>query len=180
MRRQETRQYKGDIVRKTSFVVALASAAVMMIAGTASADTLRTVTRTYQGPGIGQGDTGGFCLGPDSGTGLDSCMEADPEALETTVDVTVTDSAGSPVYFSIGQDLDGDGATDTFGNGCGTITGFPIDPVGVGGQPNTVIVFPWAGPGVNPDFSTVPPTVNPCSPGSSALGGTGVFTFHSP
>ena len=164
--------------RKIMLITALTSVVALMFGGTASADVGRTVTVNYAFPAVGQGDVGGVCFTQDPASAIPpelwSCIDADPVAGETHVDVTVTDNSGNPVYISIQQDNN-----PNFAAGCGTITGFPIISTGPGGAPaDSVTVFPWPGPGVNPGFD--PPGVDPCVPGTvDTTGGTATFTFHT-
>src|SRR5438093_8893309 len=105
-------------------MTAIASGALLLFANPAFA--ARIVTGTYSFPAVGTGDAGGFCLGPNSGTPLDSCVQADPIAGEHHVDVSVTGNANgtgleNPVEATVGQDLNGDGSIDTGANFCGSI-----------------------------------------------------------
>lgn len=165
-------------------MTALASAVVLMFPGAASADHVsssRTVTGTYEFPSLGQGDVGGFCLNqPSTVPGTGSCVAATPEvpvapstAVEDHVDITVVDDTGEDVYFTVQQD------GGEFGWGCGSTlfshpNGFPILGLGTGGNAAPdVVVFPWAGPGLN-DGVTI------CEPGSTNLaGGEVTFVFQN-
>lgn len=162
---------------KKMLIAAIASALVLMVAFPVSAGTnvTRTVGGSYNFPSLGQGDVGGFCLGPDfDAPQFDSCITVTPAFGEDHVSVTVTDSAGAPVYISIQQDNN-----PNFDVGCGTIVDFPIVDSGPGGSAaDDVVVFPWPGPGIDDALETG--DVNDaCVPGSTNLaGGTSTFTFY--
>jgi hypothetical protein len=165
--------------KKMMFLTAIMSA-IALFAGPASADVGRTVgPLPYMAPALGQGDLGGVCLAnppePPIPPALGSCVEATPNLGETHVEITVTDADGAPVYFSVQQDNN-----PNFANGCGTLSvPFPVlDSTAGGGAADPVVVFPWAGPGANPDFSTLPPTLSPCTGSTSVAGGTVTFVFH--
>lgn len=169
-------------MKKTTLMMTFVSAVVLAFGGPAFADTGRTVSGTYEFHAVGHGDVTGVCLNqPSAVPGTGSCVEATPKVptdLDPTVEdhvaITVKDSTGADVYFSVQQE------GGTFGWGCGTVTShpngeFPILGTGPGGgEAPPVVVFPWAGPGFNngPD--------DLCDPGSSNLGGGNVtFVFHN-
>jgi len=173
--------------KRTMVVAALASAIVMMFGGPASADAGRTVTDTYNFPAVGQGDLTGACFNEDPANPpqIWSCLEATPVAGETHVAVNVTANSGELPYISVQQDNN-----PNFAWGCGTLQFgdvvsdpnhpgvllFPINDSGPGGgAADPVLVFAWAGPGVN-DYETPP---NPCQGSVDTTGGTGTFVFHT-
>lgn len=162
--------------KKTILVAALASAIALMFSGPASAAVTRTVTQTYNFPAVGQGDLGGVCFNQDPTSTVPpqfwSCLEFEVEPGEISVDVTVTDNEGNPVFISIQQD-----GNNAFDAGCGTILNFPVVDSGPGGTAaEPVVVFPWPGPAANPSFN--PPGVDPCEGSVDTTGGTGTATFH--
>jgi hypothetical protein len=164
-------------MRKIMMITAFAGA-IAMLAGPASADVGRTVTATYAFPAVGQGDVGGVCFNqpttPPVPPQVGSCLTATPLLGEDHVDITVTDNSLQPVYITVQQD-----GNPNFAAGCGTVTNFPVlDSTAGGGPADPVVVFPWPGPGLNPQFET--PGVDPCAPGSvDTTGGTGTFVFHN-
>lgn len=140
-------------------MTALAAALVLLFPAAASADVGRTVVDGFEFFSVGHGDTGGFCLNdpeapvPPEGAAFQSCTEAVPAVGEDHVGITVVDSAGQPVYFTVQQDNN-----PGFAGGCGTLQWgtlstdglFPINDQGPGGtEAPPVVVFPWAGPGIN-------------------------------
>jgi hypothetical protein len=163
-------------------MTALASALVLLFPAAAAADASgRTVNRTFEFFAVGQGDLTGLCVNqpanPPQAAPFGSCVEEAPAAPDPTtgaqedfVTLDVRDSAGNPVYFTVQQDGGG------FGWGCGTVTSHPVDsdhpleggafPIlgagAGGGQAPGVLVFPWAGPGLN----------NALEPGGSACTGS--------
>lgn len=156
-------------MKKTILMTALASAVLLVFAGPTSAGTnlVRTATLTYDFHSLGQGDTGGFCLNPPGpAPGTASCISLPVQLHEDFVTITLQDNTTQAVYFSAQQ-------YDTFMVGCGTITDFPLIDSGPGGGPaDDVVIFPWAGPGINDG-------VTPCVPGSTNLGGgTGTADFY--
>ena len=176
-------------MRKITGITAFASAIALMIAGSASAHNLtHTETVTYNFPAVGHGDVTGVCFNqvPENPPEIWSCIDAAPIAGDDMVAITVTDSASAAPYISVQQE-----GNPNFAWGCGTVQFgdvvtdashpgvffFPVVDSGAGGGPaEPVKVFPWAAPGIN-DFETPP---NPCSPGSTNLGGgTAVFDFYN-
>lgn len=171
-------------------LTALASALVLLFPGVATADTGRAVPVTFEFYAIGHGDLGGVCFNqptdPPELAPFGSCAEAVPLATEDHVGVTVVDSASQPVYFSVQQENN-----PNFAWGCGTLQGgdlsadglFPINGTGAGGtEAPPVVVFPWAGPGVN---TVLDPGGTACVPGSvdadivnPGTTGTATITFH--
>jgi hypothetical protein len=176
-------------------MTALASALVLLFPAAASADVGRTVVDPFEFYAIGHGDVGGLCLNdddptdpiPPEGAAFQSCATAVPLTTgeEDHVGVSVVDSAGQAVYFSIQQDNN-----PNFAWGCGTLSGgdlsadglFPIVGSGPGGTAaEPVYVFPWAGPGINnvldPGGSVCTGSVdtNIITPGTT---GSATFTFH--
>jgi hypothetical protein len=119
----------------------------------------RTVIGTFEFYALGLGDIGGACLNdpvspvpPQTGA-FQSCVAASPGPGEDYVGITVKDSRGQPVYFTVQQD-----DNPSFAWGCGTLQGgdisadglYPINSVGPGGMPAPdIVVMPWAGPGIN-------------------------------
>jgi hypothetical protein len=173
-------------------LTALASALVLLFPAAASADVGRTVVVPFEFYAIGHGDLGGLCLNeptdpvPPEGAAFQSCAEATPLVGEDHVGITVRDSAGQAVYTSIQQDNN-----PGFAWGCGTLQGgdlsadglFPINDQGPGGTAaDPVVVFPWAGPGINnvldPGGSACTGSVdtNIINPGET---GTVTFVFHN-
>lgn len=178
-------------------ITALASALVLLFPAAASADVGRTVVVPFEFYSIGHGDLGGFCLNsptspvPPEAAAFQSCANAVPQANEDHVSVTVKDSANQNVYMSIQQDNN-----PNFAWGCGKLDDgdvvtnaahpgelfFPIIGSGPGGTPaEPVVVFPWAGAGIN---NVTAPGGSVCAgstdteivrPGTT---GTVTFTFH--
>lgn len=161
-------------------MTALASALVLLFPAAASADVGRTVVDPFEFYSIGHGDAGGACLNdpeptdPPETAAFQSCTTAVPLTTEDHVGITVVDSQGQAVYFSIQQDNN-----PNFAWGCGTLSGgdlsadglFPIVGSGPGGSPaEPVYVFPWAGPGIN----------NVLDPGGSACSGSVDTTIVNP
>jgi len=137
-----------------------------------------TYTGRYNFPSIGQGDVGGFCISqptsPPIPPQLGSCVQAIPPSGYNYVDITAIDDNGDFVYITVQQDNN-----PNFASGCGTIEDFPNGPQGPGGGPGEpIMVFPWAGPGLD----RFPETLDPndlCRPGSTSLtGGTVTLYFH--
>ena len=177
---------------KTKVVLWMAaSAMVLTLSQPASADAGRTVVVPFEFYAIGQGDVGGFCLNsptapvPPEADALQSCAGAVPLSNEDHVGITVVDSQGQAVYFTVQQ-----ANNPGFAWGCGTLQGgdlsedglFPINGSGPGGTPaSRILVFPWAGPGVNnalePEGTLCTGSIDPnmIHPGT---GGTVTFTFH--
>jgi hypothetical protein len=154
-----------------------------------SADS--SVTRTFEFYTLGQGDIGGVCLNdpappipPEAGA-FQSCVAVPPPRDADHVSISVVDSRGHPVYFTVHQS-----GNPGSGWGCGTLSGgdlsadghFPIVGSGPGGTPaEPIYVYPWAGPGIN---NVLDPGGSPC-PGSldpllvlPGRVGTVTFTFH--
>jgi hypothetical protein len=172
-------------------VTALASALVLLFPAAASAAVTRVVEVPFEFYAIGHGDLGGLCLNeptdpvPPEAAAFQSCAEAIPAAGEDHVGITVEDSAGQAVYTSVQQDNN-----PGFAWGCGSLQSgdlssdglFPINDSGPGGSAaDPVVVFPWAGPGINnvldPGGSACTGSVdtNIITPGST---GTVTFTFY--
>lgn len=99
----------------------------------------RVMTATYDGPAIGAAGLG-VCF-----PGTLGCFGFGSAANEHNVEVTVEDSAGTPVFASVTQDLNGDNQADTSTDICGASEG-PI-PIEAGYE---VTVFIWEGPGASP------------------------------
>jgi hypothetical protein len=166
-------------MKKTLLITAFASA-IALFAGPASAgvNVTRIVPVDYQFPAVGHGDLGGVCFNqptvPPVPPQLGSCMAVTPEPGEDHVSVSIRDSAGERVYITIQQDNN-----PGFDWGCGDIVDFPINDTGPGGAAaDDVVVFAWAGPGINDFFETLDPA-SLCNPGSTNLGGGGgTFTFY--
>jgi hypothetical protein len=135
---------------------------------------------------LGQGDLTGVCINqptnPQQLAPLGSCVEVTPAPGDDHVTIDVRDSQGKPAYFTVQQDGGG------FGWGCGTLTShpggaFPILGAGAGGgAAPPVLVYPWAGPGLNdaldPGGSVCPGSLDPylVLPGRV---GTVTFIFHN-
>jgi hypothetical protein len=173
-------------------MTALASALVLLFPAAASAAVTRTVAVQFEFYAIGHGDIGGVCLNdpvapvPPEAAAFQSCAAATPLAGEDHVGITVVDSTGTPVYTSIQQDNN-----PGFAWGCGTLQGgdlsadglFPINDSGPGGTAaDEVLVFPWAGAGIN---NVLDPGGSACT-GSLDTGivhpgttGTVTFTFYN-
>ena len=178
-------------------LTALASALVLLFPAAASADVGRTVVVPFEFYAIGHGDIGGACLNsptdpvPPEAAAFQSCAGAVPQTNEDHVTVTVKDSANQDVYLSIQQ-----ANNPNFAWGCGKLEGgdlvtnaahpgellFPIIGSGPGGTPaERVLVFPWAGAGIN---NVLDPGGSACTgsldteivrPGTT---GTVTFVFH--
>jgi len=165
-------------MKKIMLIGALASA-IAMVSGPAFAgvNVTRVVDVTYSFPALGHGDVGGVCLNqptePPIPPQLGSCLAVTPVAGEDHVSVSIRDAEGAPVYITIQQDNN-----PNFDWGCGDIVDFPINGTGAGGgTADDVLVFAWAGPGVNHFFDELDPN-DLCQPGSvNAGGGGGTFTF---
>ncbi len=99
----------------------------------------RVATGTYDGPAIGAAGIG-ICF-----PGTLGCFGFGSAANEHSVEVKIEDNAGTPVYASVTQDLNGDNQADTGTNICGASEG-PI-PIEAGYE---VTIFIWEGPGTNP------------------------------
>lgn len=203
-RKMVARQHEREKINMKKLMItmtALASALVLMFPGAVTADTGRTVEKTFEFYAIGQGDVGGFCLNEPDPTDppelaqFQSCARAAPAdpslgAVEDHVGITVVDAKDQPVYFSVQQN-----GNPNFAGGCGKLEWgdvvthpthpgellFPIEGAAPGGgQAADIVVFPWAGPGLN----TVPGGA--ACPGStdldhveSGVTGTVTFTFHN-
>jgi hypothetical protein len=99
----------------------------------------RTATANYEGPAVGVLGAG-VCF-----PGTLGCFGFGTAATEHNVEVVIEDSAGTPVYASVTQDLNGDNQADTSTGICGASDG-PI-PIEAGYE---VTVFIWEGPGPSP------------------------------
>jgi hypothetical protein len=157
----------------------MTSAIVLTLGQSAFAHPGRTLLSTFEFYATGQGDLTGVCIDqpatPPQLAPLGSCVSATPAPGEDHVEIGVHDSQGNPVYFTVRQD-----GNPNFGWGCGTLTSppgglFPINDW------SDVLVFPWAGPGLNdalePGGSICPGSLdtNLVHPGAV---GTVRFTFH--
>ncbi|MGH2711723.1 MAG: hypothetical protein ACRDH9_11030, partial [Actinomycetota bacterium] len=184
---------RGHVTMRTKVLIWMAaSAMVLTLSQPASADTGRTVVDPFEFYALGQGDTGGACINdpgptdPPETAALQSCATALPLSNEDRVGITVTDSAGQPVYFTVQQD-----GNSAFAGGCGTLQWgtlsadglFPINGSGPGGtQAPDVVVTPLVGPGINdvldPGGAACTGNVDPLLvlPGRV---GTVTFTFHN-
>ena len=161
-----------------------ASAMVLTLSQPASADLGRTVVVPFEFYAIGHGDVGGFCLNdptapvPPEAAAFQSCAGAVPQAHEDHVTVTVKDSAGQPVYFTVQQ-----ADNPNFAGGCGTLQWGDLSAGGLfpNKHRNNIVVSPWAGAGIN---NVLDPGGRACigsldteivRPGTT---GTVTFTFH--
>jgi hypothetical protein len=180
-------------------------------------NTPREDMESFEFYALGHGDITGACLNhatppvPVAADAVQSCVESlpiDPTtnggAQEDYVEIEVKDSQNNPVYFTVQQE-----GNPNFGWGCGTITSHgvsshhawdtppPPPPTGMypilgagagGGQAPPILVFPWAGPGVNNLFNALDPN-DICFSGSvdtnlilnTGPGGRGtvMFRFHN-
>ena len=177
-------------MRTTVLMWMAASAMVLTLSQPASADIGRVVVGGFEFYAIGQGDIGGACLNdpvppvPPEGAVFQSCARVTPQAGENWVGITVKDSEGNPVYFTVQQD-----GNPGYAGGCGTIQWGEVVAQHAGGELVWAIngfgdidVFPWAGPGIN---NVLDPGGAPCG-GSSDTNiiqpgaeGTVTFTFHT-
>lgn len=99
----------------------------------------RKASATYDLPAIGAAGLG-VCS-----PGTIGCVGFGTAANERNVEVMIEDSAGTPVYASVTQDLNGDNQADTSTDICGASDG----PIAI--EPGLeVTVFIWEGPGISP------------------------------
>ena len=129
-------------MRKIVMVV-LSAALVLGAFGVPAADAAKKKARkasaTYDLPAIGIGGLG-ICS-----PGTIGCVGFGTAANERKVEVEIVDSAGTPVFASVTQDLNGDQQADTSVDICGASDG----PIAI--EPGfEVTVFIWEGPGASP------------------------------
>ncbi len=130
-------------MRKLATII-LSASLVLGAFGAPAADAAkkkkaRTATAPYDGPAIGAAGLG-ICF-----PGTLGCFAFGTASNEHNVEVSIEDSAGTPVFASVTQDLNGDNQADTSTDICGASEG-PI-PIESGVE---VTVFIWEGPGVSP------------------------------
>jgi hypothetical protein len=100
----------------------------------------RKATATYDTPAVGSGDATGVC------SGANGCATFGIGAGERFLHLEIEDSAGLPVYATVGQDTDpSNNFTEVVGRICGsTQEPLPIEP-GI-----EVLVWVWVAPGAQP------------------------------
>ena len=135
--------HKGDRDMRKIVMVVLSASLVFGAFGAPAADAAKKKARkasaTYDLPAIGAAGIG-VCS-----PGTIGCVDFATASGERKVSVEIVDSAGTPVFASVSQDLNGDNQADVSTDICGKSDGaIPIEP-GFG-----VTVFIWEGPGANP------------------------------
>lgn len=173
-------------MRKTFMTLLALGIVSALTAGPASASHTAAThadSQAYESGSPGAGDLIGFCLEeadpePQPDLPLDSCVHSTPVAGDGFVDITITDDNNNPIFATVGQDLDDDGAIDTaIAEFCGSISDHQIvDVHPLTGLPVDVIVFAWDGPGTIGGVCS--PTSTPAW-GGPATSGTMAFQYYA-